>query len=362
MVREGYRIASDRVEPTTVNTGGVSIESNGLCPTVIGDDNSTFGTLEPPSLTLIPGVSAAMLSPGRISALNPRQFHSQNILPGSYLLHPVNMQSSLQLLPSNLSTSQLDIAAQVSPEQPQWVQVLNKRAHIQFQMMQRERQQEQLLHRMTMMGGLGAAMGGLGMMQLGGGIQGLGDTGIGSSHNIMGLGGTMDVPMLQRGQTPSIGNLGQFSSFGNNVSSLNERIQPFGMMSDHVAALLPKLRAAEAQGRALMSGIPIHRNAGAMQMQGPFIPDMAYLLKRQQLSQSQIHQQLQIRSSQQMQQDMRLLHQHADAASLAKQAGSPLSQVSQQQSDHLPQMSPLQLSTKLRLQEQGKPRAEHRDS
>ncbi|KAF2317822.1 hypothetical protein GH714_041137 [Hevea brasiliensis] len=328
--KEGYRIARDHIQPMVLNSDG---QSSSQHPAVFQCDTAACGSVLQSSPTLIPGPSASTLRPmkSRMSARSSWQLSSQNIQSRSPLLPPVNFQLPFQSLSNNLSKPQLDIAAQVSPMNPQWPEILNKHAHLQFQMMQRQRQQEQLMQKKTLLGGLDAAMGSPDIMQLDGNIHRIGDA-------VMALEGPMNSP--QRGQVPWIGNLGQFNNLGSNISSLNERKKCFGMMSDHPSSLLAKLGlgAPEAVGGAMMNRIPIQRSSGGVQMQRPTIPDMAFLSQNQPLPQPQIQQQLQMPYSQQQ------------AGRLAEHVSSPLGQVNLQQFDQLQQIGTLQWSTKSAVQ------------
>ncbi|XP_057988228.1 protein PHYTOCHROME-DEPENDENT LATE-FLOWERING [Hevea brasiliensis] len=328
--KEGYRIARDHIQPMVLNSDG---QSSSQHPAVFQCDTAACGSVLQSSPTLIPGPSASTLRPmkSRMSARSSWQLSSQNIQSRSPLLPPVNFQLPFQSLSNNLSKPQLDIAAQVSPMNPQWPEILNKHAHLQFQMMQRQRQQEQLMQKKTLLGGLDAAMGSPDIMQLDGNIHRIGDA-------VMALEGPMNSP--QRGQVPWIGNLGQFNNLGSNISSLNERKKCFGMMSDHPSSLLAKLGlgAPEAVGGAMMNRIPIQRSSGGVQMQRPTIPDMAFLSQNQPLPQPQVQQQLQMPYSQQQ------------AGRLAEHVSSPLGQVNLQQFDQLQQIGTLQWSTKSAVQ------------
>ncbi|KAG6715153.1 hypothetical protein I3842_05G236800 [Carya illinoinensis] len=160
MLDEGYRIASDRVEPTALNTGGDSSSHS----RVINNATPATGTAEFPAPALISGLSPLMHNPmtASLSAHNATRLPSQNILSRANLLPPENIWSTIRLPGSWISKSQLDIAAPVSALQ--WQMILSNRAHLQSQMQQRERKQE-LMQGKLLAGGLGAAAGGLGTVQ-----------------------------------------------------------------------------------------------------------------------------------------------------------------------------------------------------
>lgn len=331
MVKEGYHIAGDRPDPSVHSCEG---QSSSQHPDIIQTDAAPCGSVLQSAPILIPGLSTSILPPmkSRMSALNTWQLSSQNILSRRQLLPHVNFQLPFQNLPSNLSKPQIDIAAQVSPINPQWPEILNKHDYLQFQIMRSQRHQEQLMQKKALLGGLGAAIGVPGMMQWDSDISGIGDA-------VMALGGSMNS--LQREQVPWIGNLGQFNNLGSNISCPNKRTKCFCMMSDYPSSLLAKLALGEPvahQGGAIMSRIPIQSN-GMVKMQRPSIPNPAYLMNNQQLPQIQIQQQLQMPYSQQQ------------AGSFAEHVSSSLAQVNLQQLEQLLQTGILEWSANSAVQE-----------
>lgn len=330
IAKEGYHIARDQIEPMVLSSDDESSSA------FIGSDPAACGSLLRPSPTLIPGQAASMLPcmKSRMLALNSNtgQLSSQNIIPRNHLLPPANFQLPIQNLSNNLSKLQPDVAAQVRMINPQCPEFFNKDAHLQFQMMQRQRRFEQLAQK-TSVGGLGAAMGGVDTMQLYGDIGGLGD-------GVMALGGAMNF--LQSGQIPWMGNLDQFSNLDSNISS--SRKQCFGMMPDHSSLLATLgLRPPECPGGAMMNQIAILGSTGVVQMQRPTILDMAYLLSNQQLPpMPQIPQQLQMPYSQQQQQEMILLLQSAEAANFAEHVSSPIGDINSTYNNlmHCPEWAP----------------------
>ncbi|GAV65742.1 Spt20 domain-containing protein [Cephalotus follicularis] len=339
MVRDGYVIASDHIEHIPLNASGSSSSRH---PTVIGSGTSAAGTPELLSSILLPELSTSLPLPlplpipipltGSMSSFNLRQLALQNFLSGGHLLPPGNFQPTLQLPASDLYNSQLDITADVNPAQPHRQQILNKHAHLQFQMIQREVQREQFLKRKTMAEGLDATMGGLGS-----GIQAHGNFNLGLPGNAMGI-GPMTAPM--GGQLPWIGSVGHFNNFGSYTPSLNNSNQFMGVTSDHPAEYLARLRMTEGQGRAFPGGYSFQKNAGVVPTYTT-VPDMAHLLSNHQQSHPQMPHQLQMLPPQQ---EMRLLLQPQESARLSELVGSPLWQVSAHQLDQQPELSSQQLS------------------
>ena len=120
-------------------------------------------------------------------------------------------------------------------------------------------------------------------------------------------------------------------------------LSPGSIFSNHPAADMAMLRTAEAQGRALISGVPSQRIASRMTMDTLNLPGMASSLNNQQ----QMHLQLpeQLHMLQQLE-EMKSLLQPPAVASLAGTAGVPFTM---QEYDLQPQMSPQQLSPGLEL-------------
>uniref|UniRef100_A0A2N9ICY2 Uncharacterized protein n=1 Tax=Fagus sylvatica TaxID=28930 RepID=A0A2N9ICY2_FAGSY len=310
---EGYRIALNCVEPTSLDT---DVDSSSPQSSVILNTNPATGTDELPSPTLISGLSSSMLNPmsASLSACNARQL-SPDILSRYRLLRPGNTQSALQLSGSFSSKQQLDIAASVSPTQPQFQQILNKHAHSQLQMDQRQRQQE-LMQMNISVGGLEVAAGGLGMIQSGGGIQGHGNISAGSFSNIMDMGGSR--PMLMGRRMPLIGSGSQFNNLGSTISGSSESKQLVGLISNYPAADMAKLRTTEGQGRALISGVPIQRNASGTTMDTLNLSGMACNMNTQWQLHLQLPQQLHML---QQQEEMKQLLQSPSVTHLAENVG-----------------------------------------
>ncbi|XP_059659170.1 uncharacterized protein LOC132305557 [Cornus florida] len=312
MAREGYHLADNQIEPASLATDGSSTSQQ---PTV----TTTSETVELPPPIPIPGQAPCMLGPmSSMSGLNPCQLPSQCNFSGAHLLPPGNIHSTPHLSAGYLSKPQLDFAPQLNPLHPQWQHVIDKRAFLQFQMLQRLGLQWQLLQKRMMTGGLGAATGCSSMMQLGSGAEWLGNIGLGSSDNVLGMRGS--TPVLMRENIPRIGNSGE-----GNIP----------------AAVLARMRMAENQGRALWSEVPIQRNPGILPAYQPNFSAMAYEGINQQMSLLQIRQQLYV-LPQQQQHEMGSPIQSTGGTGLAEHVVSPPSQVGRHQMD---QMSPHQLNS-----------------
>ncbi|KAI9170042.1 hypothetical protein LWI28_021572 [Acer negundo] len=272
MVREGYCLVCDRIESTPLRNDGCS-----------STQQVTVTCGVTPAAEAFPGPSTSMVTPitKSIQAVNCRPLPSLKLLSEGHSLPSGNIQTTQQLSRSNLSELELDIATQVSPQQQNWQQSLHKNAHLQFQMMQRQRQAQknQLRQRMTMVGGLGADAG---MAHYGEGIRGHASIGPGSFSNVMNTGGSIQVP--RGGQIPWNRNGSQFNNIGSNVPSSSDSRQFFSGTSDNEVQVLAT-RTADSQGRALIGGYPFQRNASnvPLPMQTPSIQDMAYLLSNQQI-------------------------------------------------------------------------------
>ncbi|KAA8529094.1 hypothetical protein F0562_034107 [Nyssa sinensis] len=331
MAREGYRLAGDQIEPSYLCTDKSSTSQQ---PTVT-TATSPAETVELPPPIMIPGQFPCMLSPmnGSMSGLHPGRLPPESNFSIGHLLPSGNIQSSLQLPAGYSSKPQLDVAKQFSPMKSQWQHVIDKDAFLQFQMLQRERRQQQLLQNRRMIGGLGSATSCMGTMQSVSGAQGLGNIGLGPFGNFAGMGGCMS--MLAGGNMHRIGN------------SVEDNTQ---------AAVLARMRMAEKQGRAPMSGVPIQKNP-VVPMYHPEIPAMAYEVINQQPPPVQIQQQLYMLP---LQQEIRSPLQSPEVTSLTEHLGSP-TQVCHYQMDQMPQMSPRKLSSVLACQKMdgGNVAAEH---
>ncbi|KAG6655832.1 hypothetical protein CIPAW_05G244500 [Carya illinoinensis] len=318
MLDEGYRIASDRVEPTALNTGGDSSSHS----RVINNATPATGTAEFPAPALISGLSPLMHNPmtASLSAHNATRLPSQNILSRANLLPPENIWSTIRLPGSWISKSQLDIAAPVSALQ--WQMILSNRAHLQSQMQQRERKQE-LVQGKLLAGGLGAAAGGLGTVQLNGGIQGIGDVNIGSFSNLMGVGGSSPMPM--GGCRTWIGSGRQSSNICSNISGSSESKPLLGSIN-YAAVDTAKMRTAGTQGRASIGVVPLQRNGGGMPMDALNPESMAFNFNNQWQPQLRLQEHLHVL-------------QPPALTSLVENVGLPTSQVTLQRSDDQPPMS-----------------------
>ncbi|KAK2635295.1 hypothetical protein Ddye_030087 [Dipteronia dyeriana] len=345
MVREGYCLIRDRIESTPLHDDGCSSTQQ---VTVMCGVTPAAEAFKLPFSTLTPGPSTSMVTPitKSIQAVNCRPLPSLKLLSEGHSLPSGNIQTTQHLSGSNLSKMELDIATQVSPQQQQhWQQNLNKNAHLQFQMMQRHRQaqQNQLIQRMAMAGGLGAAAGGPGMVHYGEGIRGHANIGPGSLSNVMSTGGSIEVP--RGGQIPWNCNGSQFNNIGSNVPSSSDSRQFFSGTSDNEVQVLATMTTADSQGRALMGGYSFQRNASNMPlpMQTPSIQDMGYLLSNQQI----------LPQNQQMPGTPQLLQPKVETSLLDDYIGNTsivpmnhsLSQVSSQLFDQFPQMNHLQASS-----------------
>ncbi|KAL5761159.1 hypothetical protein ACOSP7_019661 [Xanthoceras sorbifolium] len=340
MVREGYCLNGERIEAKPLKGDGCS--SNQLV-TVTGGVTPAAGAFELPFSTSTPGPSASKLTPVTESnqALNYRRLPSQNLLSKGHSLPSGNIQSTQLLSGCNFPKMQLDIATQASPLQQQQQQSLNKQAHLQLQMLQRQLQKNQLLQRMTMLGGLGAAAGSPGMVHHGGGIPGHGNIGPGSFSNLMSPGSSIQVP--RGGQIPWNHNVSQF--IGSNIPSSSDSKQLFSGISVNAAQALATTRTADSQGRALIDGYPIQRNGNLVPMQTPSIQDMAYLLTNQQMLPQNKHIQG-ITSLLQPKVENCLLDDYIGNTSIVpmNRSAAP-SQVSSPLFDQRPQMNQLQTSS-----------------
>ncbi|KAF8390075.1 hypothetical protein HHK36_024596 [Tetracentron sinense] len=391
MAREGYQLTEDQILPTSLCTTGASSSQQ---PSVTTGASLGDGAAELPPLTPISGYSSYMSGPmsSSISALNPQQSPSQNILAGRSLLTPGNIQAALQISagylpkPQQLGTAHIKLMQQ---QQQQHLQIQrsphpirnssnplgNYPGHLQLQLQQAQRhhQQQLLLQRKMMVGGLGASvgMGDLGTMHPGGGVQGFGNlASLESLSNGTGTAGVMSAPV--EGYVPGLSNVGQINNLGSHASSFsNPRKQLLaGGISDPTAAVLAKLRLAQSRGRAMLNGPSMWWNlvdsagemtrnnlmqdsslfgkvtrrdgmaqlhhAGTVSMRPPMISDTIFTMSNHQQPQPQIHQQQQqIHQQLLRQKQLEQLHQ----------MGSPPHHFSPPQISQQTQMSPQQLSS-----------------
>eukprot|EP00262_Sarcandra_glabra_P015506 TRINITY_DN4786_c0_g2_i1.p1 TRINITY_DN4786_c0_g2~~TRINITY_DN4786_c0_g2_i1.p1 ORF type:complete len:754 (+),score=190.49 TRINITY_DN4786_c0_g2_i1:69-2330(+) len=285
MIRDGYQLTDDQIQP-------IQPRLTSSQPTV----PSGFpggGPTEPTCSTSISGQSPNMVTPisNNLSNLNPRQLPSQNMLAGSRMLPPGNMQA-LQLS----RPQPLDAAAQLAAMQQQQQhsqmqrslplvgntslgntnlqmgnQMVNSSTQLQIQLQQqRQRQQQQqqqqqqqtqqqqqpsIMQRKMMLGGLGN----MGAMQPGVSSPGLGNlAGLGAMSNIMGVGGLgaamSSSPM--GGHIPGLSNVGQINNLSqvSGFSNLNQQLLSGGITAQ--AAVFAKMRMAN-RGRGMPSGASI---------------------------------------------------------------------------------------------------------
>lgn len=286
MKREGYHLGGDHVQNAPHDVAGSSSSHPHIlfCPTPAAE------TVELVPPTPIIGQSPNLLNPfsSSVSTFIPMHASSQNNFSGGHLLPPfANIQSALPLSAGYFSTSPLEIASQFSPMHPQWQHIMNRRAFLQLQMLQRDRLQQQLLQkRMIMMGGFDPAQG------LGGGAHGTGNVGLAYSFgNAPGY-----MSMLGQGNVQGTG-----SSGGKNSPA---------------AVAARRIRMAENGGGALMSGFSVDGSAGVSPSNFPM---GAYQTTNLLPSPIQMQQQLYIQKFE----EIRSLIQPPEATGLPEHVGPP---------------------------------------
>ncbi|XP_058184668.1 protein PHYTOCHROME-DEPENDENT LATE-FLOWERING-like isoform X2 [Rhododendron vialii] len=292
MIREGYRQGGDQMEIALHDIAGSSSSRPQIlyCTTTPAAE-----TFEPVPSTPITGQSPCTLNPTNsslsVSTLIPRHASSQNNFPGGHLLPSANIQSALPLPAGYFSTSPLEIASQFSPMHPQWQHIMNRRAFLEFQMLQRDWLQQQLLRRrMMMMGGFLPAPG---TMQISSGVHGTRNVGLNSTFgDPVGY-----ISLLGGGNIQDTG-----SSCGKNTPT---------------AVMARRIRMAENGGGALMSGFSVDEKAG---VGPPNLPMSAYQTTNR-LPLSMQMQQLCTQESE----EMRKLIQPQGVTCLTEHVGSPLS-------------------------------------
>lgn len=318
MAREGYDLYSDIVRPMLANIG-CSLSVRQLSGTA-HQSSVRFGLSPSPSN---PGLTRHRLSlvPGNMSAHNSRQLPLKKTFTAANLLPPGIIQSSsLEHTRACLPDSLPDIASQFSSMPLEMSEILSRHVHLQEQVHQRVTQQKQLRLRKAMLGGCNVTPGGSGTLQLGNGIQGLGNFSLASFDSVTGY------DMASR-----LGISGGHMALTGNICPENSR----SSNALGVAAISTKVRATEGQWRGLASGVPIQRSDVVAPMNTPKVPKMPSTLSSQQQHQLQIYQ-----PQQEMQrpypfmlqqQDMRLSAQNRGSVNLAEKMRSSLGQVDPQQ-------------------------------
>ncbi|KAK3036727.1 hypothetical protein RJ639_030551 [Escallonia herrerae] len=301
MAHEGYHLVCDQIDHVPLNIEGSSIMQQ---PTVTGSATPASGTFDLPPFRLFGDQSPYMLGPtsSTLSAIMPSQMPSQNSFVGGNSRPHENAQSALHLHACYVSNNQHDITGQPSSLHQPWQRDFNKRASLEFQMMQRERVQHQLLQRKKMMG-LGVGASHLNTVQLAGRAGASGNVAHGRSTDI-----------LSEVGSPSMTMGGKILRTGNMLQNTTP------------AAVLERMRIPEGQRRALKGGFPLQSNVVNMPTCPPDISTMAYNAVNQQPAQLQTQRRL--GAIPQQQQETRFPLQHLEANSLPKHIGPPLSEVS----------------------------------
>ncbi|PON87014.1 hypothetical protein TorRG33x02_172610 [Trema orientale] len=268
MAREGYSLASDRVEPMYPETEGSSSSQQ---RSTINQSAGAFGLS---SSTSTPGLLPCLLSPmtGNTSALNSSQLLSKQIPSGAQLLPAENVVSSPQFTSSCSPKLEPAIAAQFSSLTLEMQEIMNRRSELQLQLKQRHRHQELLMQRRAMLGAPTATTGLSGSPRLGGrnGIQGVRNFSIGSSGNVTGP--MASKPNILGGHTLLSGNIGQKNNLSSNTFGLNDSNQLLASSSGYLAAVSYMLGPADGQLRGLEGGVPIQRNDLLVPINNPKVP------------------------------------------------------------------------------------------
>ncbi|PON73748.1 hypothetical protein PanWU01x14_056360 [Parasponia andersonii] len=358
MAREGYSLASDRVEPMYPETEGSS--SSQQRSTI----NQSAGAFGPSSSTSTPVLLPCMLSPmtGNTSALNSSQLLSKQIPSGAQLLPAEYVVSSPQFTSSCSPKLEPDIAAQFSSLTLEMQEIMNRRSELQLQLKQRLRHQELLMQRRAILGAPTATTGLSGSPRLGGrnGIQGVSNFSIGSSGNVTGP--MASKPNILGGHTPLSGNIGQKNNLSSNTFGLNDSNQLLASSLGYLAAVSYMLGPADGQWRGLEGGVPIQRNdllvpinnpkvPGVPLIQrndllvpitSPKVPEIPCTLGRQHQVQMQMYQH-EVQRPQPcvlQQQDIRLLIDNLQSVNFAtQQVGSSPTHLSPQQFSQQPQIN-----------------------
>lgn len=410
MVQEGYQLTDDQIQPTPVPKSASSGQST------VTTAMPGCGASELPHSAPIMGQSLNATTPlnSGISTSNRQQLSPHNMLAGSHVFPPGNLQA-LQLPSGYLFRPQPETAAHLNSMQQQHHpqgqkamplicnnllgttnlqmgnQGLNNPSNLHFHLQQRQRhqlQQQSIMQRKMMAGGLGPGigLGNMGTMHQGGGPSGVGSTAnLSPMSHVVGLGamgGSMSAPM--GGQVPGFNSLGQITNLNqaSGFGSLNQHTRVGSLPHAQAAALAAKMKLAQSHGRAMMTGGPIRnpvdglgRMAGNMVMPGgsmssqtigrsimsqlqcasmasmgpPKVPIMNFYMnnqQQQQIQQQQVQKPQQMGSSLQQQQLQMCapLQQQLGSPLQQQQIGSPLQQQQQQICAQLQQQmgSPLQ--------------------
>ncbi|KAM7270739.1 hypothetical protein ACFE04_029953 [Oxalis oulophora] len=258
MLRDGFYITSDCLKILPRNSGG---DSN--LGSLFGSANDTLeaGTSQlpssniyhPPSQSMPNPVTGSMVGPNNGQLPSHSRFFQNNHFP------PQNGQPIYQLA-DNLTNSSFASIPGCASVQSEWQHILNKRAHMQFQVMQRLKQQEEFMKRKPMLN-----------QPADGGIPGLQNFGFGY-RNFPFQGHPLNVPKIE--QFPWNGNTSQFNDFGSRIQDN----QFSGIIPDSQNAVLSRLSSVQSPGISFAS----ERNSGiGPSRSSPSIPDMAYLLANQ---------------------------------------------------------------------------------
>ncbi|XP_077220193.1 protein PHYTOCHROME-DEPENDENT LATE-FLOWERING-like [Tasmannia lanceolata] len=362
MLHDRYQLIDDQVHPIPDRNIG-AFSSQPALTSALPESGASLQTCSTPiscqSFNSVTPIS------NTISAADPQQLSSQNILARARMLPPSNLQSpqhqhpqfqrSLPLVGSNsLGNTNLQMGNQI----------VNNPALLHYQLQQQRQQlqqQQPIMQRKMMAGVLGVGMGNMSAMQPGGGSPGLGSmVGFGTTSN-----GSIGVAMSSApmgGHVPGLSNLSQLNNLGQ-VSGFGLRT---GGLSPAQAAALARQRLVQSRGRGMLSGGlirnstdgiggiagngPMHGGSmlnqtlsrvGMAQLQRmnmasmglPKVSGMNFYMNPQQ---QHIQQQQQL---QQHQQQIGSPLQQSQVTGLTEQVGSPSAHVSPQQ------MSPQQLSS-----------------
>lgn len=294
MIREGYLQGGDQIEIAPHDIAGSSSSHPQILYRTTTPAAETFELVPSSPIT---GQTPYTLNPTNssisVSTFIPRHASSQNNFRGGHLLpSSANIQSALPLPAGYFSTSPLEIASQFSPMHPQWQHIMNRRAFLELQMLQRDLLQQQLLRRSMMMtGGFCLAPG---TMQISSGVHG--------TRNV-GLNSTFGDPVGYMSLLGGANIQGTGSSSGKNTPT---------------EVMARTIRMAENGGGALMSGFSVDERAG---VGPPNLPMSAYQTTNRLPLSMQMQQQLCMQESE----EMRKLIQPQEVTGLTEHVGSPLS-------------------------------------
>lgn len=317
MAREGYCLASDRIEHMYPKTEGSS--SNQQRSSTV---NQSAGIFDLSSSTLTPGLSPCMLNPmtGNLSVHNSSHLLSKQIVPGPELLPFKNVQSSPQFTSNCSLKLEPDIASQFSSMATEMQEMMSRRFHLQLHIQQRQRQHELLMHKKAVSSGCSSTL------QLGGrnGIQGVRNFSLGSFGNVTG-------PMTST--TKTLGGGLPLSKLCSNTVGLNESKQLLASSSDYLAApVSSELMSADGQYRGFAGGVPIQRNDLLVPINRKKVPERPCTLSSQQQLPIYQHKMQWPQLCILQQQEIRLPMENLESVNVVKQeVGSSLSQLSAQQ-------------------------------